>query len=318
MINRMVHHLLLTLLLTSFSAHLAQAQRKITREEYIQTYKDWAIEDMKHSGIPASIKLAQALLESADGNSELAKKSNNHFGIKCHGDWNGGRVYHHDDARNECFRVYDDPLLSFEDHTTFLTSRSRYQELFDLDPTDYKGWAHGLKKAGYATNPQYPSLLIKIIEENQLYLLDQEGGDAARKIQRQTQNRRTSGSLVINPYAKREVLYNNGVGYIELQEGDTYEELTKTFELRNWELSHYNDLPQNPDLKKYRYLYIEAKRRRAHPDHPTHIVKEGETMHLISQMYGVRIGRLYHYNLMEKGEEPQPGEKINLRKKIRR
>lgn len=317
MIYRTAVHLVSTLLLISFSAHLAHAQRKISREEYIQTYKDWAIEDMKHSGIPASIKLAQGILESSDGNSELARKSNNHFGIKCHGDWNGSRVYHHDDARNECFRVYDDPLLSFEDHTTFLTSRSRYQDLFNLDPADYKGWAHGLKKAGYATNPQYPKLLIKIIEENQLYLFDEEGGDAARMVQKQAQRRRTSGTLVINPYARREVLYNNGVGYIELQEGDTYASLTKMFDLRNWELSHYNDLPQNPDLKKYRYLYIESKRRRAHPDHPTHVVKEGETMHLIAQMYGVRIGRLYYYNQMEKGSEPEPGDKINLRKKIR-
>lgn len=317
MVKRNAVHLVLSVLLFSFSANALLSQRKITREEYIQTYKDWAIQDMKRSGIPASIKLAQGILESGDGNSRLAVEANNHFGIKCHTEWDGPRIFHHDDARKECFRKYDSPLLSFEDHTTFLTSRSRYQNLFNLDPTDYKGWAQGLKDAGYATNPQYPQLLIKIIEENQLYLLDEEGGDEARMTQKQNQRRRTSGTLVINPYAQRAVDYNNGVKYIEVQDGDTYESITRMFNLRDWELGHYNDIPKNADLKKYRYLYIESKRRRAHPNHPTHIVKEGETMHLISQQYGVRMARLYYFNNMEKGAQPKPGDKLNLRKKIR-
>lgn len=317
MVKRIAVHLVIIVLLFSYSALSLQAQRKISREEYIQTYKDWAIQDMKKNGIPASIKIAQGLLESADGNSKLAVDANNHFGIKCHSDWDGPRVFHHDDARNECFRKYDSPLLSFEDHTTFITSRSRYQQLFNLDPTDYKGWAHGLKKAGYATNPQYPQLLIKVIEENQLYLLDEEGGDEARLAQRQIQQRRTSGSVVINPFNTKKVEYNNGVKYIKVEESDTYSSLTKMLNLRNWELGHYNDLPENFDLKKHRYIYIQSKRKKAHPSHTTHLVKEGETMHLISQQYGMRLRRLYLYNNMEAGSQPKTGDKLNLRKKVR-
>lgn len=317
MVLRFAVHLVCTAILLGFSVSSLFSQKKITREEYIQTYKEWVIQDMKRSGIPASIKLAQGILESSDGNSRLSVDANNHFGIKCHSEWNGPRIYQNDDARNECFRKYDSPLLSYEDHTTFLTSRSRYQKLFELDPTDYKGWAYGLKEAGYATNPQYPQLLIKVIEDNQLYLLDQEGGDEARKAQEIMKQRRTSGTIVINPFYKKEVDYNNGVKYIEVQEGDTFESITKMFNLRDWELKYYNDLSQSADIKKYRYLYIELKRRRAHPNHPTHIIKEGESLHSVSQQYGIRLARLYKYNNLEKGDQVKAGDKLNLRKRVR-
>jgi hypothetical protein len=317
MIKRNAVHLVSTVLLFSFSAITLLSQNKITREEYIRTYKDWVIQDMKQSGVPASIKLAQGLLESDNGNSKLAVDANNHFGIKCHNDWSGERVFHHDDARNECFRKYDSPLLSFEDHTQFLTTRSRYSKLFELDPTDYKGWAYGLKEAGYATNTQYPQLLIKIIEDNQLNLLDEEGGDEARQAQKQLQQRRTTGNLVINPFVTRKVEYNNGVKYIFVEEGDTYESITNLYKLRDWELGNYNDIPKNTDIKKYRFLYIESKRKKAHPNHATHIVKNDESMHSISQQYGIRMRRLFYYNNMESGERPEVGDKLNLRKKAR-
>ena len=151
---------------------VVHAQHKISVEDYILNYKDVAIDKMRVYGIPASITLAQGILESGSGNSELARKANNHFGIKCHKDWKGKTFHMDDDAKNECFRKYKSPDESYRDHSLFLTTRDRYADLFELDITDYRGWARGLKKAGYATNPKYPQLLIKIIEENRLYEFD--------------------------------------------------------------------------------------------------------------------------------------------------
>lgn len=301
------------LLLLPFGLH----SQRITRREYIETYKDWAIHNMQETGIPASITLAQGILESASGNSKLAREDNNHFGIKCHSDWKGERVYHHDDARNECFRKYKSPYDSFKDHAEFLTTRDRYAFLFELPTTDYKGWARGLSKAGYATNPQYPELLIRIIEEEGLYTYDQNISEAAKQAYRNNQRQRLSSDIVINAFEKRAVKYNNGVKYIELKEGDTFKSISQMFGLKDWELPTYNDLPANADLSKYAILYIESKRRNAHPNHKTHVVKNGETMHAISQQYGVRLKKLYYYNEMEPGTEPQSGEIIKLRKKIK-
>ena len=165
----MENRLVLFLLLFSFQL----SAQNMTRNEYIDKYKDEAIYQMKKYKIPASITLAQGILESGDGNSELAKKSNNHFGIKCHSDWKGERVYHDDDKKDECFRKYNTVRDSYDDHSEFLL-RPRYAALFEYVLTDYKSWAKGLKKAGYATNPNYAKLLIKIIEENELHKLDNE------------------------------------------------------------------------------------------------------------------------------------------------
>lgn len=141
---------------------------------YISTYGDIAKEEMKLYGVPASIKIAQGILESGAGYGELAQRSNNHFGIKCHTGWEGGRVYHDDDEKGECFRKYNHPKYSFRDHSLFLSQRKRYGELFTLRQNDYSAWAHGLKKAGYATDPSYASKLIGIIERYQLHRLDEE------------------------------------------------------------------------------------------------------------------------------------------------
>ena len=165
----MENRLVLFLLLFSFQL----SAQNMTRYEYIDKYKDEAIYQMKKYKIPASITLAQGILESGDGNSELAKKSNNHFGIKCHSDWQGERVYHDDDKKDECFRKYNKAKDSYDDHSKF-SLRPRYAALFEYALTDYKSWAKGLKKAGYATNPNYAKHLIKIIEENELHKLDDE------------------------------------------------------------------------------------------------------------------------------------------------
>jgi len=142
-------------------------------EDYIEHFAPIAKEEMRLYKIPASITMAQAVLESGAGNGNLTRKANNHFGIKCH-NWTGDVVYHDDDAKGECFRKYRDPKYSFRDHSLFLTGRSRYADLFDLDPDDYKGWARGLRKAGYATDRKYPEKLIAIIERYAMYNYDAE------------------------------------------------------------------------------------------------------------------------------------------------
>jgi flagellum-specific peptidoglycan hydrolase FlgJ len=162
------------ILLFIFSFCLASAFASNTPEQYIALYKNDAIKEMKEYGVPASITLAQGMLESSNGNSALAVKANNHFGIKCHSDWTGDTYHMDDDEKNECFRKYPNVLDSYRDHSKFLKERSRYAALFTLKITDYKGWAEGLKAAGYATNPKYPQLLVNLIERYQLYIYDSE------------------------------------------------------------------------------------------------------------------------------------------------
>ncbi len=283
------------------------------REEYIQRYQKLAINQMEKYGIPASIILAQGILESGSGTSTLAVKANNHFGIKCHSSWNGPRIYHDDDARGECFRKYRTPDKSYQDHSEFLRGARRYAFLFDLDPTDYKGWAHGLRKAGYATDPQYPQKLIRIIEENKLFLLD-KGVDI--KVQSPTLGMADlvdPDNFTIDIFKQRKVYMRNRIKYIEVAEGDTYQSLTRELELMPWQLAKYNDIEQNAKLTVGQELFIQPKRRKAEPNHPLHIVEEGETMYTISQMYGIRLKSLYFRNRVEKDHVPEPGEKIFLR-----
>jgi LysM repeat protein len=292
-----------------------QVSSEITPQQYVEKYHEWAVMNMKRSGVPASITLAQGMLESRNGNSRLAVEANNHFGIKCH-DWTGEKVYHHDDRRNECFRKYNSVYDSFADHARFLSSRPRYAALFELDVTDYKGWAHGLKKAGYATDPNYAERLIEIIERYELYKFDEEGAGETAWSRRQSGSR-SPVSHVIDPYVEHEVHFNNGVRYINVKPGDTFSSIAEEFDLRDWELPKYNDLNESGRRAiDYNYLYIEPKRNKAHPDHPFHIVKEGQTMFEISQIYGVKLKKLYRYNNMDEGEEPRPGERISLRKRI--
>ncbi len=311
--------LLFSILIWGASTLEGQASAsRMTREDYIESYHEWAVANMKRTGIPASITLAQGMLESGNGNSRLAREANNHFGIKCH-DWSGKRVYHHDDRRNECFRKYKTVYESYADHSEFLSTRSRYAPLFDLKSNDYKGWAKGLKKAGYATDPNYHQRLITIIEENRLYLFDEEGG--GERWQRGSSpgvSGIAAGTLVVNPFIRHEVDYNNGVKYVRVKEGDTFDGIAREFNLRTWEVPHYNDLPDNANVSGYDYLYLEAKRNRAHRDHQYHVVKTGQTMHDISQMYGIRLKKLYSLNRMEQGTQPEAGEKLNLRKRVKR
>src|SRR6056297_1707454 len=188
---------------------------------YIEAYKDLAVREMKRSGVPASITLAQGMLESDYGRSTLAVNANNHFGIKCHNDWTGKRIYHDDDRRNECFRSYRYVYESFKDHSDFLTGVSRYDFLFDYEITEYKKWARGLKKAGYATSPTYASKLINLIERYQLDQLDRQ------KFSSQTENTADQSRLGnVDNYQisvqRHSIRSNNRIDYIKVKDGDTF------------------------------------------------------------------------------------------------
>ena len=287
------------------------SERRISRIEYINMWKETAIYNMHEYGIPASITLAQGILESGDGNSALARYANNHFGIKCHG-WDGPGYYQDDDAKDECFRKYYDASESYKDHSLFLTTRSRYSDLFKLKQTDYKGWAKGLKKAGYATNPQYAHLLIKIIEDNKLYEYD-KANKAKKHIPKREDDPRNE--LVVD--LRREVkVHPNNIKFVVAKKGDTPTSLAVEFDMGVWQLKKYNDLEKGSRLDEGDIIYLQPKRNRAEKDF--HTVQEGETMRDISQKYGVKIKKLYRKNRMDKGTQPEPGQKISLRKRIKR
>jgi hypothetical protein len=296
-------------LLTVFSLSAsAQMGRKMTRTEYIETYKDLAMREMERTGIPASITLAQGLFESGDGNSTLARKANNHFGIKCH-DWNGKTFLHDDDVKNDCFRKYKSVEESYKDHSDFLTNQKRYAFLFDLGKDDYKAWAKGLKNAGYATNPSYPQALIKVIEDNNLFLFDQTvlGHAGGKSLEKKTYE--------TSKYAGgRKILYNNRVKYVLAREGDSFTSLSEELDLFSWQLPKYNDLPEEAVFKEGQIVYLQPKRNRAEAGKNIHIVKEGENLQSISQLYAVKIEKLASRNLLNMSDTIKAGDEIWLRK----
>ncbi|QIA10021.1 LysM peptidoglycan-binding domain-containing protein [Draconibacterium halophilum] len=272
---------------------------------------------MNRSGIPASITIAQGCLESGNGNSELSRKSNNHFGIKCKKSWKGKKVYYDDDRRNECFRSYRSVEDSYIDHTNFLMENPRYALLFMLDPTDYKSWAKGLKKAGYATAHDYDKRLIRIIEENKLHRLDKKmtfnpmGGQTAHNVL----NNDHSDALTITPFKTHQVTKINRVKAVVAKKGDTYEMLAQELGLKDWELYKFNDQQPGHRPISNEVVYIQHKNRRTKKDQLTHRAQEGETMHYISQLYGIKLKPLYRRNNMKRGRQPNPGQVIYLRKK---
>ncbi|MBI1183610.1 LysM peptidoglycan-binding domain-containing protein [bacterium] len=283
------------------------AWAKLTPEEYISTYKAIAISEMHQHGIPASITLAQGYLESGCGNSDLAVKAKNHFGIKCHSDWKGETFYIKDDDKNEhgeliesCFRVYKSAEESFVDHSEFLTGRSRYAFLFELRTTDYKGWAHGLQKAGYATNPKYADLLINIIERYELYNYDKE------KDQKLFTNNRLT---------KKEVFSINEIPAVAYDGQMTIRELRDKYFTAEWQIYKYNDIDRKTPLKKGMIIYLKPKKRKIKKAEEVHVVQEGETMQYISQLRGIKLKKLYKLNLLEEGEVPAVGEQLSLNDK---
>ena len=292
------------------------------RADYIQKYAQIAVDEMNRSGVPASITLAQGILESGNGKSELARKSNNHFGIKCHSSWTGERVYHDDDEKGECFRKYDNVRHSFEDHTDFLVRGSRYDFLFDLDATDYVGWAKGLKKAGYATAPDYAGRLIKIIEDEMLYQYDREGdfpngGDLASGELKQKSGPvlDAKGRPVKNArqrfIVRRMMEAGSRVPFVVLATEERIEYVADSLNLSVAALLQFNDMSWETELKPGDRIYIDEKRGRGATK--TTVVRAGETLHEISQREQVKLPKIYKYNGFNVGYQPMAGDEIRLR-----
>jgi LysM repeat protein len=283
------------------------AERRITREEYIEIYKDDAIREMMKSGVPASITLAQGILESGDGNSPLAVYARNHFGVKCHSGWTGESMRLDDDEKNECFRKYETVYESYRDHSDFLVTRSRYDFLFKLKLSDYKGWAKGLKKAGYATNPKYADMLIMLIEKNDLNQYDNYAKVPPRKLSKER-----SSKLLVST-GTRTIKLHNHIKYIKVKDGDTFYRIAQNYEMNLWQLYKYNDLNKGDVLKIGDIIYLQPKRNKSKEKY--HIVKQGETMRSISQLYGIKLKKLYKKNLLIVGTQPNIGVKIFLKNK---
>lgn len=259
-------------------------------EEYIEKYADMAIEQMNIYGIPASITLAQGLLESGAGRSTLATQGNNHFGIKCHSEWQGASMLRNDDKPNECFRVYGSVTDSFRDHSLFLR-KNRYASLFDLDIKDYQGWARGLKKCGYATDPNYAARLISIIELYQLNRFDSGHN-------RQTHSDAAETADFIHKMLQRKhvVHRNRGLHYVIAQPGDTYGKIALELNIKPSKLLAYNDVAKDGEIKEWEEVYLEEKL----PNAPKNIGKvtigEGESFHSIAQRYGIKLSELKKLN----------------------
>lgn len=267
--------------------------QEISRKEYIEKYSSLAIIQMHQYKIPASITLAQGILESNHGNSRLATKANNHFGIKCHG-WEGKKIFADDDKKNECFRNYKNVLESFVDHSLFLNKYSRYEFLFDYKITDYKSWAKGLKKAGYATNSKYPELLIKIIEENKLYQFDRE------KIDKNLMS------------GKRNIyMHPNKIKYVISQNQETYEKIAKSLNIKLKQILKYNDDNKLSVLNVGTKVFIQPKRNRS--KQRIHVVNKGEDLRSISQTYGIKMKSLKKRNELILKNGLNNGDKLRLR-----
>lgn len=267
--------------------------------QYIDKYKDLAVSQMKKYGIPASITLAQGLLESDAGRSMLAVEGNNHFGIKCHSDWTGKKMYHDDDRRDDCFRVYRNVEGSFEDHSLFLTTHSRYAFLFDLKTTDYVGWARGLKKAGYATNPAYAEKLIEIIERYNLDMYD-KGGKFKKE------NAAAVG-FAHQPYISNNLLY------VRIGDGESLKEIAKEFDMTRMRLRRYNEINREYLPEPGSVIYLERKKGKADKQYQLHTVQSGESLWSISQLYGVRLKALMRRNGLDENSAIQVGQILEVR-----
>ena len=309
---------LCTLVLISSCQLFAQkADYKSIVNRYIIQYREIAVSEMVKSRIPASITLAQGILESNAGQSNLATEANNHFGIKCHKEWTGETLYKDDETKHECFRKYSSAEDSYHDHSQFLVQRVRYKDLFELNITDYKGWARGLKKAGYATNPAYAEKLIQTIETFKLYRLDYGDYGAAFVDSLDHCNNDSSKNpwIVLFKVAgttsdRHQIYINNGLRLTISRQGDDWKKLSDLFHITTKKLMKYNELT-NSHLEPGQIIYLQSKRRKAAT--PSHKIKAGETLYQISQGYGIKLKMIYKRNALPEGSEPATGKLIRLR-----
>ena len=285
------------------------AQRNAAYQQYIEKYKQTAIDQMRRHHIPASITLAQALLESGAGRSYLATRANNHFGIKVGMGWKGGYVTRDDDRKGEHFRKYKNAEESYEDHSLFL-QQPRYKRLFSLDPQDYKGWARGLKACGYATLPTYAERLITIIETYDLSDYDEDRFGFRKK-------KRSSNStpMPVVKKAKRPIKLVNGIQCVVTTSGDTWESLAKEMKVSKRKLLKYNETSADYPLPVGMNVFLAKKAKKADSMYKGqwHKIRSGESMYSISQFYGVRLENLYKMNFKDATYIPVSGDLLKVR-----
>ncbi len=319
--------------------------------DYVLVFAPTAVAQMEQYGVPASITLAQGLLESGAGQSDLTLRSNNHFGIKCTSDWTGKTTSHDDDKPQDCFRVYDDPAESYRDHSLFL-KRSRYASLFELQITDYKGWAHGLRRCGYATDPNYPAKLIKLIEEYDLakydrmqlndveeapqevqeryakgskkkttlalpssksLLIAQSGGKSQNTTKKTSSEQKNQGSMgSVSATGERKILSVNKCKYIIARKGDTYASIGEEYKIAERRLRDFNEAGRLSEPQQGERIFLQPKKSKS--KQATHKVKPGETMRSISQTEGIKLKNLYNYNTVANGDQPTVGQVLKLKK----
>ena len=336
------------LLILAAAAWLALGAAKNPRLAYIEKYSALAVSEMQRTGVPASITLAQALVESAAGSSPLAVHANNHFGLKCHADWTGEKYYHDDDSAQECFRAFASAEDSFRAHSDFLRNRERYKSLFDLDPTDYKGWARGLRRAGYATDPAYVTKLVNLIEDFQLYRFDRDVavGVPAPREEEQARLQEAEPELpasaetaaaalpALRPesvpdapgmpepgYSEsavvsltRPVYRENGVPYVRIVEGETLQSIADDNHLFVQQLLRYNDMAVERPLAPGTRVYLARKKDQVSQAGRYLVERDGETLWEISQLFGVRLDKLRLYNILLGSGPFEAGDTVILRK----
>ena len=315
-----------------WTAVSAQSRIKYTTEEYIARWNKIAVEHQEKYGIPASITLAQGILESNNGNGRLAVEANNHFGIKCKKNWMGATISHDDDAKGECFRKYHSAEESYEDHANYIDTQPRYDSLFRHSETDYKAWARGLKAAGYATDPQYAEKLIRIIEENKLYLYDR-GEDAleqrvaeVEKVEQEivadipAQPAKESEvvdidnyTVTVNPHHGYSVQMVNGVEFVEPKQGDTYAKIAALFDLPVKKIYKFNDVAVGAELAEGERVFLQRKQTRYVGSELYHTAVEGETVRSVAQRYGVRLAKLATLNRLSSDATLHEGQHVKLR-----
>ncbi len=322
------------LLFLLFVSVVVKAQRPEDILTYINSYRDIAIAEMQRTGVPAAIKLAQGIHETQAGTSDLVRKSNNHFGIKCKNTWTGDKVYHDDDARGECFRSYTQPEQSYRDHSDFLKGSPRYAFLFDLDPTDYKAWASGLRKAGYATNYRYAQILIKLIEDYNLeqYTLIAMGklppvSDAIAQNSTTTGNTSSVVIQVVNPTfgdvdSEENIVAPPVVDYpagefsinsakcVFVKQGTSLLSVAEDHHISFARLLDFNDLNDGDVVKTNQLIFLQRKRKTGAT--PFHVVQRGETLYYIAQAEGIRLESLLSNNMLIEKMQPATGEKLYL------
>jgi LysM repeat protein len=303
---------------------LALQQKPITQSEYVGLWSNIAVKHMHQYGIPASITLAQGILESGNGNSPLAIQGNNHFGIKCH-DWTGEKIYFDDDAKGECFRKYASAEDSYNDHSTFLKGKSRYASLFEYPKDDYQNWAKGLKKAGYATHPQYAEKLIDLIERLRLFEYDEKTAQDAKGTEllatnAKSEQNKSSNAMKIDEaalsYKPHDVkVHKNDIKYVVARKGDTYYKISKELKVGMWQLYKYNNFgPKKDLLEEGDIVYIEPKRNKSRTKNDVFVAKTSITLIEISQREGIKLKKLVKINGYTSDKiTVEKGQKVLLR-----